>query len=376
MKNAAPAMTSQPPSSHEIPPLPPRHRPALGDLMQETTERDLWAFDDEPNTQEDAWDELPPTRTSGKEIPQPRERPPLKMLATTDSPASGHATTRDQIRINVNKPPIKNRPPGSSVRQSTPESTFDDLESWNPAPVNPEIVAPPAGGIPEPTQPPYPLEPVAAAGTPVVESTPDNVPSTGEDDEFGPVARDPAAPTPLRPHVRFSKTEWAGLLGLLVLLLAGGITILGLALNHLPTETQQLQTNDFPIKGSYLTIDRATSYWREPVTEGASTDTFRPGTRLLPVLELSVRGGPAVIRVFFHNEDRLMVGDVVTQTVRGDGTCIIPATAGFDDFGMHAAYRTGQGKRWTIEVLEASPEKAAVNEFQKLLEMNISTDLH
>ena len=52
----------------------------------------------------------------------------------------------------------------------------------------------------------------------------------------------------------------------------------------------------------------------------------------------------------------------------------IAATAGFEDLGMHAAYRTGQSKPWTIEVLEAPSESAANAEFKKLFEINISTD--
>jgi hypothetical protein len=41
---------------------------------------------------------------------------------------------------------------------------------------------------------------------------------------------------------------------------------------------------------------------------------------------------------------------------------------------MHAAYRTGQSKPWTIQVLEGPSETAANAEFKKLFEINISTD--
>ncbi|MCX6866052.1 MAG: hypothetical protein NTV46_07495 [Verrucomicrobia bacterium] len=344
--------------------------------MQETTERDLWAFDDaldSPNAPEDVWVELPPARAYGKDIPMPRERQPGKKLGTTDNPESDNAASEDQIRINVNKPPIRNRPAGSLARPSTPESTFDDLESWDQLPVKPEIVEPPAEVVAAPTQPEYQLEPEVAVVA-LAEITPDSD-TTETKDEFSPVVRANAVPVSLRLHWRFSKTEWAGLVGLLVLLLATGGAILGFSLRHLPTETHRVQTNDFPIKGDYLTVDSATSYWRAPVTAGDSPDTFRHGTRLLPVLELTANGGPAVIRVLFRNEERAVVGDVVSRAVRDHGKWIIPATAGFDDFGMHAAYRTGEGKRWTIEVFEAPAESAAGKEFQKLFAMDISTDL-
>ena len=92
------------------------------------------------------------------------------------------------------------------------------------------------------------------------------------------------------------------------------------------------------------------------------------------MLELKVSGGPAMLRVHFRNEDHSVVGDAVTYTVKQGGKVQIPATAGFDDPGMHAAYRTGQSKPWTIEVFEASSDDASGSDFKKLFEMNISTD--
>ncbi len=170
---------------------------------------------------------------------------------------------------------------------------------------------------------------------------------------FSPVVPDHAVPVSLRPRLMLSPVERLGLIFLLALLFAGGGAILVFSLNHLPTETQRAKANHFPIKGGQLTIDSATSYWRAPILEGSSRDTFRRGTQLLPVLELSVSGGPATLRVLFRNEEQAVVGDAVTRTVREGGLLKIPATAGFDDLGMHAAYRTGEGKPWTIEVLEA-----------------------
>jgi hypothetical protein len=41
---------------------------------------------------------------------------------------------------------------------------------------------------------------------------------------------------------------------------------------------------------------------------------------------------------------------------------------------MYAAYTTGQGQPWTIEVYEAKAESAAGDDFKKLFELNISID--
>ena len=67
------------------------------------------------------------------------------------------------------------------------------------------------------------------------------------------------------------------------------------------------------------------------------------------------------------------MGDAVTRTIKPGAPLQIAATAGFEDLGMHAAYRTGQSKPWTIQVLEGPSETAANAEFKKLFEINIST---
>ncbi len=131
---------------------------------------------------------------------------------------------------------------------------------------------------------------------------------------------------------------------------------------------------DFPIKGGKFVVNSAVTYWREPVTSGGKIDTVRRDTLLIPEIDLSTSGGAAGMRVFFRDGDGELVGDVVTRTVKGDMKFQVAATAGFDDLGKYAAYRTGQGKPWTIEVLEAPAEDSPTEEFKKLFEMKISTE--
>jgi hypothetical protein len=199
-------------------------------------------------------------------------------------------------------------------------------------------------------------------------------PRAEEEDEFSPPKRPDAKPLPLRPHLRLSHVERLGMIALTALLLLGGIFAYFQSIRKLPTESARAGTGDFPIKGSMITVDSATSYWRPPVGEGPETETFRRGTELLPVLVLKVAGGRAAIRVLFRNDERVVIGDAVTHTIQSAGTLEIPATAGFDDIGMHAAYRTGGGKPWTIEVFEAASETASGRDFKRLFEINISTD--
>lgn len=170
--------------------------------------------------------------------------------------------------------------------------------------------------------------------------------------------------------LNLSKSEKLGLIGFAVLLLAGILFFFANSINKLPEEERFLTPGDLPIAGEKVSADEIKSYWREPDIAGG--ETVRHGTLLVPVVELGVSGGGAV-RVFFRDSDGATVGDGVTRTVNGKSTITITATAGFDDQGMFAAYRTGETKSWKIEVFEGSSIQAPGSEFKKLFEMPIST---
>lgn len=373
-------MTPTPPSDPEGSSLPARHRPTLGNLAKDTTEMDLWDFEDDLELPEDR--EAPRaeeiSRSVAKDIPAPRERQGDKPRETEErsvpkTPTGGE----ERIRMNVNKVRGTSRPAGPTTGQSMPESDFDELEHWEDARVSQEIEDLPVGTEPELFEPinlpkamPN-LKPMPV--TPEEVEKPAAVPDE-TDDEFAPVIRENATPISLRPHLGLSKIERIGMIALAALLVVGALTILVISMNRLPTEAEKTDVNDFPVKGSHLSITSATSYWRAPITDGPEPDTFRRETQLLPVLEIGVSGGPAVLRILFRNDEREVIGDAVTRAVRSCGTLKIPATAGFDEIGMHAAYRTGGTKPWTIEVYEAPSSETAGKDFRKLFEMNISSD--
>lgn len=194
-----------------------------------------------------------------------------------------------------------------------------------------------------------------------------------EDDEFSPVVREDAKPMSLRPSLGLSKLEKLGVLMLLGLLVAVGVGVYLNTLHRLPSETVKVREADFPIKGVRLVVDAAKSYWRAPVESGSSTEVVRRGTVLLPVAELSVGSGSGAVRVVFRDESRRTVGDSITRAIEGRGVVKIAATAGFEDIGMYAAYRTAGDKPWTIEVLEGPSSDAPSADFKKLFEFNIST---
>ena len=128
------------------------------------------------------------------------------------------------------------------------------------------------------------------------------------------------------------------------------------------------------MQGQRVTVQTASSYWRDVISTGADPDVVRRGTKLLPVLEMGCKGGPAVLRVIFRDEYGISMGDTINRTVTDGGLLVIAATAGFEEIGMHAAYRTGDSKPWTIEVYEGDVGNESANGFRKLFEMDISTE--
>lgn len=385
-------MTPKTPPAPEDPSPPQRQRPNLGDLVKDATELDLWAFDDLEPTNEVSTEEIPTSPARG--IPMPRgsernkPRPVVELTSDQPKPESKPTSSQNLVKLNAGKKITKIQTPGPNYGESTRDHEFHDLDHWDepveqaPIPEDQEempiiqvkpdtllgIGKPRAKSLSAAAQ--APESPVATVAT----ATRETAPQVDEMDEFSPIYRPDATPISLRPHLGLSKFERLGL-GILLglLLLASGVAFL-YTIHRLPGLSDRVKSNDFPIKGKLATIQSAETYWRPPVTEGKNAETFRRGTQLLPVVNLTASGGPAVIRVFFRDSDGQLIGDAVTRNVQTGGSIQVAATAGFADVGMHAAYRTGQSKPWTIEVYEAPTENTPGKEFEKLFEMIISTD--
>jgi hypothetical protein len=345
----------------------------LGNLTQDTTELDLWSFEEDLDLEdsESRAEVAESTRSSSGDIPAPRERQVTKVREAPSPLHTAPVAGGERIQMNISKSRHKPQTNSPVPASQKPESEFDELEHWEDVPKEAEIdELPDAEFLKTNAEEPVARTPLA----PAIEPLKPAAAEAKEDDEFSPPPREDT--TPLSPLTRWnlSKAERTSLIVLLVLLAAGGLATLVFSLKRLPTESVRANANDFPIQGSKLTVTSAVSYWRAPITEGPTPDTFRRGTQLLPVLELKIGGGSGAIRVLFRNDERIVIGDAVTRAVRGTGSLKIAATAGFDDPGMHAAYRTGESKPWTIEVFEAASEDTTSRDFKRLFEMNISTD--
>ncbi len=359
--------------------LPARHRPLLEELNQQTTEIDLWSLDDDLDLAEFEQGPASDSAQRGNQsiIPSPRERrgngPPSLAPAPKTEP-SADPVTSEEVRQESTRSRPHSRSGVSNMGGNQQERRFVDSENWADLPVD-GLLPPLADEMPDP---PSHTAHIVDPPLEIQEETiiTDPVSYVVAADESSPVAPEPVvAPQPTaRIRSGFSKMEFAGLIFFLVALITGLSAVVFFSLANLPTKREQAEPNDFPIKGESIEVGSAATYWRIPITDGATPDVFRRGTVLLPVIDLDIKEGKGAIRVVFRNENRNVIGDVVTRRIEGGKHTVVSATAGFDEMGMHAAYRTGVSKPWTIEILEGESVDAPASNFKRLFEINISTD--
>ena len=389
-------MTPPPPPEPEGPSLPARHRPTKDSLASDTTERGFWDLDD--------LDE------AGSSNPAPAKVQPRGSLP--NSPDSPH-----QIMVrgsNEGGVPISPGKGGFTRRLNTLEKFLSERESKTAAqaaagpppepapppdipveapPVETEVWAPPEPSLPThspvedvfaeivdnielPAKPEPPIaeppseEPTAPVNRPAPAPTP-----RASDDEFSPPILPDAKPLSLRPSVKLSSFELAGIACLALMLLSGGIWIYLQTLNrigHLGTSHTETK---LPIKGSFVAVTKMETYWRAPLT-GSKPESVRRGVVLIPVVEITLNGGPGAIRFQFTNDLGKATGDPISRVVNGETTLAIPSTDGFEDISLHAAYRTNLAKPWHIQITEAPNANSSGSEFKTLLVAPISPEKH
>jgi hypothetical protein len=202
-----------------------------------------------------------------------------------------------------------------------------------------------------------------------------DVQETHEPQKVDPAPAD-QSPVPAVPSIgSLSKIEKIAVFLLCSALLLGAALTLIHFSSRVPTRPLISEKVDFPVSGKIVRITAASTYWRKPITSGDNADVVRRDTLLIPVLKLSLGSKTGAIRVFFRNEEGSVVGDVITRSVEGDSEITVVATAGFEDLGMHTAYRTGSGKRWHAQVFEAPSATASRDDFTMMLEMEIDTQI-
>lgn len=380
-------MTPDTPSTPDDFPPPLRQRPSVGNLGKASAELDLWSFDEDESIEDILPKEQPPARD--RSIPAARLTETEKLLMKNEDSGLKPLAKSDKIQVNVKKSKSKGASEPGSKAASKAGREFDDLDNWEvddaPEPQDqafqdlPEIPAIPelkktrTKAKVEPVEEPVPLAVVAEVAPAAVPDT--FVPEEPQVAEQAPsIPPKEALPLLLGPLLSMSKTERIGLISLLAVMIIGGGSFLMFSIYGLPTESERVAANDFPIKGQLLEINDAVTYWRPPIIGGQTPEIFRRGTAFLPAIKLHIGNKNAAVRVVFQNQDGELIGDVQTRAITAGQVIEIPATAGFDDAGMHAAYRTGESKPWTVHLSEAPTVDSPAREFKKLFEMNVSTD--
>ncbi|NJM36902.1 MAG: hypothetical protein HC845_02965 [Akkermansiaceae bacterium] len=334
-------MSSDPITPPNGNPILAKSRPNLENLAKDTTESDLWALDD--------LELKPPGRAgfrTGSNLPtlRPEEKPETPENAKPPTPEKNAAE-----KFHTPGPPAK----AAFLERSVPMDDMLDLGVLQGAEElddsQPGVITTPA---PQ-QQTEATKEPVEAAAKNEKASTlvTKNLQDELKESQKGNIKNVP------RKRKIFSPMEWLGLAT--VFLLLAGLGTFAFMKSIAQLETSSIYDSDlkFPIKGERLNVTTATSYWRAPNTNGASNESVRDGTVLIPVLELTSSTGPAALRVVYRDEEGKIIGDILNRPIASGEKITIPATAGFNNHGQHAAYRAGQAKRWMIEILEAASEK-------------------
>lgn len=380
-------------ASHDKIPEPSRVSDGAASL-----ESELWNLDDDEPSQTmpaellgAVGEDIPPTKLS---------RAPRVVSANfteKQKPQVQAAPIKKEnygIKLNV-KPHKDLRPAERPTRRVDFMREFGDLEQWaddggkstgreideaNSLAEMETAAAPEAQVWNESPQVEAPEEIFVESAESPVEQAPEfesNEPEVSEADEVPAISGDAGeavAPSVTQPRAKYSSLEKFGMIGLVVLLLGVVAVVLIYSATRLPVETISSKVAKFPLKGKHVTIQSCKTYWRDVVTSGPEADIVRRGTRLLPVLDLNCSGGAGVVRVLFRDEFGDSVGDIITRQISAGEKVSIASTAGFNDAGMHAAYRTGETKAWKIEVYESSSDNFSGNNFLKLFEIDISTE--
>ena len=353
-------------------------RPPGKESAEGSFESDLWNLDNESTDPlpakkiRSADRRIPPTIPKRGQREKPlagdEKKPPIVAVKEVEPEPRKHDASH--IRLNMRPQNETSWPAVGSSKNASFSQEFDELEEW----VDDGGVA--TGKEVEDAAKLTQIDKKSVEEHQAPIDAPEEIvePAQVEEKSAEVPPQPPAAPAVERRRSDYSMLEKFGMAALVIALLAIFAGILIYSSTSLPVESLESRKVKFPIVGKDLTVRSAKTYWRDVVRSGPESDVVRRGTRLLPVVELSYSGGPAVIRVIFRDEKGDSVGDAITRRVEADSNVTISATAGFNDVGMHAAYRTNENDPWKIEVYEVSGTNVSDEGFAKLFEMDISAD--
>lgn len=235
----------------------------------------------------------------------------------------------------------------------------------------------------EPPRSEAPQQSSAAAPTPKSPDTPPSEtakPPTTEPaktvaPEQAPAAKKDSAEQVVKPFLQsLSKFEVIGIASIITVLLIAFVSSIIVFNQIIEVEPLIPQGLELPIQGQDVTITAVDTYWRKPITEGDNQDVFRRGSKLLPVVNIEIENSSmGALRFLFRDGQGNLIGDNINREISGNKIIEVAATAGFNDLGMHASYRTGDSERWTVQVLEGPSVRAPIEEFKTVFKTEISS---
>lgn len=289
--------------------------------------------------------------------------------------AAAPATTQDEDEVLPVLTTIESEAAKPAVATIiTPERKKPALITSAPSPTEakPEVVKP------EPKTEPSPSEQAELKKADISESDEPHI----EESEFSETAPNEST-GPMIQITKFSRTEVIASLAFLLILIVGSFFVLRSYRSNLTVEKNLFAKPDYPVKGQTAEVKSVITYWRAPIKDGPNPDPIKLDVKLLPVIEITLgsESTQGALRVMFHNEKGDIVGDTVTQnfsqgkfTLSSSESRAFSSTAGFIDFGEQEAYRTGQGKPWTIKVYEGPSDNASSDQFRLLFTTPIATE--
>ncbi len=121
--------------------------------------------------------------------------------------------------------------------------------------------------------------------------------------------------------------------------------------------------DEFPLKGSAVTVQEVETWWREPIRTGDNADYgVVAESNLIPCARLKISdANSTVLRVTFRNGKKELIGDPTSLVVNngtfeksGTDEIVIHSTSGFENPSGLNAYTNGDIDPWTVVIIEGS----------------------
>lgn len=324
---------------------------------------------------------LPPARETPADGEPQAEAKVEKPQSVTVKPIRTPAPKAVVIEAAAEKiNPKSAKAPKPEPQRAKPVDTFDDLDDDTFEEDEPEAAGKTADASAEAA--------VEVSTKSAPESAPNAEPVTyvslsDDEDEITP---EPQAAPSGRRWLKISSRELIGLSIFAFILLLAGVWAVTSFYGLIEVKKDPRTPPHLPVTGKFATIEKQSTFWREPITTGAERDKPQRDVIILPVLELTLgSSNPAkgALRVIFRDEKGRSLGDAVTRAFSGgkfedagSDAASFASTAGFEQMGSFNSYVSGPMEPWSVRVMEGPSANAPADQFVPLVDIPISGFRH